>query len=325
MTSSTRSNTIPRKILVTSALPYANGSLHLGHLLETIQTDIWVRFQRLQGHDCHYICADDAHGTAIMLKAEENNRTAEAQIAAIKEEHERDFAGFNISFDNFHSTHSNENHELSKAIYLKLRDNQHIVKKDIDQLYDTEKGLFLADRFVKGCCPNCKAPDQYGDNCDACGSTYNASELIKPYSVYTGATPELKQSTHYFFALSEFTEFLTQWTQDGQHLQQSVSNKLKEWLEQGLHDWDISRDAPYFGFEIPDAPGKYFYVWLDAPIGYMASFKNLCDRTDGLNFEDYWSRESTAELYHFIGKDIINFHALFWPAMLESADLRTPN
>jgi methionyl-tRNA synthetase len=312
----------PRKILVTSALPYANGSLHLGHILETIQTDIWVRFQKHRGNSCYYVCADDAHGTAIMLKAEELGLTAEEQIARVKAEHEKDFAGFLINFDNFHSTHSDENRIFSEEIYLRLKANNHIASRKITQLYDPEKCLFLADRFIKGACPKCKAEDQYGDNCEVCGSTYSAAELINPYSTISGATPIEKDSEHYFFKLPEFTEFLKTWTRAG-HLQEQIANKLSEWLESGLQEWDISRDAPYFGFEIPNAPGKFFYVWLDAPIGYMASFDNLCQR-NGLNFEEYWGKDSTAELYHFIGKDIINFHALFWPSMLHSAQYRTP-
>ncbi len=312
----------PRKILVTSALPYANGSLHLGHILETIQTDIWVRFQKQRGNICHYVCADDAHGTAIMLKAQELGLTPEQQIAKVKAEHEIDFAGFLINFDNFHSTHSDENRIFSEEIYLRLKANNHIANRKITQLYDPEKCLFLADRFIKGSCPKCKAEDQYGDNCEVCGGTYSAADLIKPYSTISGATPVEKDSEHFFFKLPEFTEFLKAWTRSG-HLQEQIANKLSEWLEGGLQEWDISRDAPYFGFEIPNAPGKFFYVWLDAPIGYMASFENLCQR-NGLSFEEYWGKDSTAELYHFIGKDIINFHALFWPAMLHSAQYRTP-
>ncbi|HEY9032460.1 MAG TPA: methionine--tRNA ligase [Pseudomonadales bacterium] len=314
--------TARRTILVTSALPYANGPLHLGHILETIQTDIWVRFQKLRGHDCRYVCADDAHGTAIMLKAEQLGLTPEQQIANIKAAHEQDFAGFLIGFDNFYSTHSDENRYFSELIYQRLKANGHIAVRSIEQLYDPEKNLFLADRFIKGTCPKCKAGDQYGDNCEACGSTYTPAELIDPYSTISGATPVTRASEHYFFTLPAFTGFLQQWTRAG-HLQEQVANKLAEWLDAGLQEWDISRDAPYFGFEIPDAPGKYFYVWLDAPIGYMASSKNLCDR-EGLDFDLYWHKQSNAELYHFIGKDIINFHALFWPAMLESAGFRTP-
>ena len=312
-----------RKILVTSALPYANGSLHLGHLLETIQTDIWVRYQKQRGHQCIYVCADDAHGTAIMLTAEKNGLTPEQQIANVKAEHEKDFEGFLIGFDNYHSTHSDENKALSQEIYKRLRANGHIASREITQLFDPEKELFLADRYIKGTCPKCKTDDQYGDNCEACGATYSPADLINPKSAISGATPVDKASTHYFLKLSEFEGMLKEWTTSGR-LQPQIANKLGEWLEAGLQEWDISRDAPYFGFEIPDAPGKYFYVWLDAPIGYMASFQNLCDRTD-LNFDDYWGMDSNAELYHFIGKDIINFHGLFWPAMLESAGFRKPN
>ena len=311
-----------RRILVTSALPYANGAIHLGHLVEYIQTDIWVRFQKLRGHECYYVCADDAHGTAIMLKAEELGISPEQQIERVNAEHRVDFSRFLIEFDNYHSTHSPENRELSEYIYLRLRDNGHIATREINQLYDPEKQLFLADRYVVGTCPRCKAEGQYGDNCEVCGATYSPSELIDPKSAISGATPVEKSSTHYFFTLPDFSDFLSQWLSDG-HVAPEVANKLREWLDVGLKEWDISRDAPYFGFEIPDAPGKYFYVWLDAPIGYMASFKNLCERTD-IEFDDFWQRDSNAELYHFIGKDIVNFHALFWPAMLESAGYRTP-
>jgi methionyl-tRNA synthetase len=311
-----------RKILVTSALPYANGSIHLGHLVEYIQTDIWVRFQKLRGHECTYVCADDAHGTAIMLKAEQLGISPEEQIANVKAEHEKDFADFNIAFDNFHSTHSEENRELSSLIYTRLLDNGHIASRKITQAFDPEKQLFLADRYIKGSCPKCKAEDQYGDNCEACGATYSPTELINPKSVISGATPIEKESEHFFFKLPEFEAFLKDWTRAG-HLQPEVANKLSEWLDSGLQEWDISRDAPYFGFEIPGQTNKFFYVWLDAPVGYMASFKNLCDKTD-LNFDEYWKADSTTELYHFIGKDIVNFHALFWPAMLSSANFRTP-
>ncbi|MFY9178593.1 MAG: methionine--tRNA ligase [Venatoribacter sp.] len=311
-----------RKILVTSALPYANGSIHLGHLLEYIQTDIWVRFQKSRGHQCHYVCADDAHGTAIMLRAEQTGVTPEQLIANVKAEHESDFAGFHINFDNYHSTHSEENRILSEGIYKACRDNGHIAVRKIKQLYDPVKELFLADRYIKGECPKCGTADQYGDNCEACGATYTPAELKNPFSTISGATPVEKESEHYFFKLPDFQEFLKDWTRSGT-LQEEVANKLAEWLESGLQEWDISRDAPYFGFEIPDAPGKYFYVWLDAPIGYMASFKNLCDK-QGLDFDEYWGKDSTAELYHFIGKDIINFHALFWPAMLSTSGYRTP-
>ncbi|ADZ92133.1 methionine--tRNA ligase [Marinomonas mediterranea] len=312
-----------RKILVTSALPYANGPIHLGHMLEHIQTDIWVRFQKLRGHVCNAVCADDAHGTAIMIRAEQNGITPEELIDGVRAEHMKDFNDFLIGYDNYHSTHSSENQELSSSIYQALRDNGKISVRSITQAYDPEKGMFLADRFVKGTCPKCKAEDQYGDNCEVCSATYTPMEMINPRSVYSGATPIEKSSDHYFFKLPEFQEFLQKWTRSGT-LQTQVANKLSEWLDSGLQEWDISRDAPYFGFEIPDAPGKYFYVWLDAPIGYMASFKHLCDRTEGLNFDDYWAKDADSELYHFIGKDIVNFHALFWPAMLDCAGYRTP-
>ena len=315
-------NTSPRKILVTSALPYANGSIHLGHLVEYIQTDIWVRFQKMRGVDCTYVCADDAHGTAIMLKAEQLGHSAEQQIANVKAEHEADFAAFNIAFDNYHSTHSEENRELSNMIYGRLKANGHIASKSITQAYDPEKQLFLADRYIKGTCPKCKTEDQYGDNCEKCGATYSPMDLINPKSAISGATPVAKDSEHFFFTLPEFSDFLKGWTRAG-HLQDEVANKMAEWLDAGLQSWDISRDAPYFGFEIPGEPGKYFYVWLDAPIGYIASLKNLLDKK-GEDWQEYWKPDSTAEVYHFIGKDIVNFHALFWPAMLHSANLRTP-
>lgn len=317
-----RSMSHARKILVTSALPYANSDLHLGHMLEQIQTDIWVRFQNMRGNQCTYVCADDAHGTAIMLKAEEKGITAEEHIAIIKRDHEAVSKGFNIGFHNFHSTHSEENRELSYMIYERLKANKHIAVRSITQAFDPEKQLFLADRYIKGNCPKCKAEDQYGDNCEKCGATYSPIDLINPKSVISGATPIAKESEHYFFTLSAFTQFLKEWTRAG-HLQDEVANKMAEWLDDGLQDWDISRDAPYFGFEIPGAPGKFFYVWLDAPIGYLASQKNLLDRT-GEDWYEYWKPDSTAEVYHFIGKDIVNFHALFWPAMLHSANLRTP-
>ena len=316
-------STLPRKILVTSALPYANGSIHLGHLVEYIQTDIWVRFQKMRGNACTYVCADDAHGTAIMLKAEQLGRSAEEQIAAVKAEHEQDFADFHIGFDNFHSTHSNENKALSEEIYLALEANGHITRKTITQAFDPERNIFLADRYIKGTCPSCKTEDQYGDNCESCGATYSPTDLINAVSTLSGATPVEKESEHFFFDLPQFSDFLKHWTRSGT-LQTEVANKLSEWLDSGLQAWDISRDAPYFGFEIPGAPGKYFYVWLDAPIGYMASFKNLCDQRSDLSFDDYWSADATTELYHFIGKDIVNFHALFWPAMLHSANYRLP-
>ncbi|MGI2036698.1 methionine--tRNA ligase [Shewanella frigidimarina] len=312
-----------RKILVTSALPYANGPIHLGHMLEYIQTDIWSRFQKLRGHECHYICADDAHGTPIMLKAQQMGITPEEMIAQVQKEHQQDFADFNIQFDNFHSTHSEENRILASDIYLKLRDGGYIKTKTISQLYDPEKLMFLPDRFVKGTCPKCKSEDQYGDNCDNCGATYSTTDLINPKSAVSGATPIMKDTEHFFFDLPAFEGMLKEWIQSGS-LQQEMANKLNEWFEQGLKQWDISRDAPYFGFEIPDAPGKFFYVWLDAPIGYMGSFKNLCDKRDDLNFDDFWSLDSTAEVYHFIGKDIVYFHSLFWPAMLEGAGIRKP-
>ncbi|ROS05803.1 methionyl-tRNA synthetase [Sinobacterium caligoides] len=311
-----------RNILVTSALPYANGSLHLGHFLETIQTDIWVRFQKARANNCMYVCADDAHGTAIMLKAEQQGITPEQQIDNIRAEHMADLDGFLIEFDNYHSTHSEENREISAEIYKTLRANGHIANREITQLFDPEKEIFLADRYVKGTCPKCKAEDQYGDNCEVCSATYTPHELLNPFSTISGATPVEKASTHFFFKLPEFTDMLKQWTTSGS-LQPQIANKLNEWLESGLQEWDISRDAPYFGFEIPDEPGKYFYVWLDAPIGYMASFKNYCDKND-VDFDQYWGKDSTAELHHFIGKDIINFHGLFWPAMLESSGYRKP-
>lgn len=311
-----------RSILVTSALPNANGSIHLGHLLEHVQTDIWVRFQRLVGNHCTYVCADDTHGTAIMLRAAETGQAAEALIADIKAEHEADFGEFLIAHDNYYSTHSPENAHYSTHIYQRLREEDQIAVRSVDQLYDPGHQMFLADRYIVGGCPRCKAEGQYGDNCEVCGATYAATDLVHPVSALSGTTPELRKSEHYFFRLSNFTEFLRKWTTSGT-LQSQVANKLAEWLDAGLQDWDISRDAPYFGFEIPDAPGKYFYVWLDAPIGYMASFKNLCDRTD-LEFDDYWGADSSFEVHHFIGKDIINFHALFWPAMLHCAGYRTP-
>ena len=316
-----------REILVTSALPYANGDIHLGHLVEYIQTDIWVRAMKAQGHQVTYVCADDAHGTAIMLKAEANGVTPEEQIASVKASHEADF-------DNYHSTHSEENKQFSELIYRRLNEAGHISTKDVEQLFDPEKQLFLADRFVKGTCPECDSPDQYGDNCEVCGTTYDATELKNPRSTLSDATPVLKTSKHYFFDLPEFEQFLQDWTRSDNRLQTSVANKLQEWFEAGLTSWDISRDAPYFGFQIPDTPSdepdKYFYVWLDAPVGYMASFKNLCDKRAGteqaLDFDRYWAQENEhkTEVYHFIGKDIVYFHALFWPAMLAGSELRTP-
>ena len=311
-----------RKILVTSALPYANGPIHLGHLVEYIQTDIWVRFQKLRGHECHYVCADDAHGTPIMLRAQSEGITPEKLISRIGDDHRADFAEFHIGFDNYHSTHSDENRELASLIYTRLRDAGHIATRTITQAYDPVKEMFLPDRFIKGECPRCGAADQYGDSCEACGATYSPTELKNAVSAISGAKPIEKESLHYFFKLAQFEQLLRNWTGAG-HLQTEVANKLGEWFDDGLREWDISRDAPYFGFEIPEAEGKYFYVWLDAPIGYMASFRNLCDRT-GLDFDTYWRKGSEAELYHFIGKDIIYFHALFWPAMLHGANFRMP-
>jgi methionyl-tRNA synthetase len=314
----------PRKILVTSALPYANGPIHIGHLVEYIQTDIWSRFQKMRGHECYYVCADDAHGTPIMLRARQEGITPEALIARVAVEHKADFAGFRIGFDNYHSTHSEENRHYATLIYSRNRDKGHIAIRTITQAYDPVEHMFLPDRFIKGECPKCGAKDQYGDNCETCGASYSPSELKNPYSVVSGAKPIDKESEHYFFRLGDFEAMLKAWTRGG-HVQKEVANKLDEWFEAGLQEWDISRDAPYFGFEMPDHPGKYFYVWLDAPIGYMASFRNLCDRTPGLDFDTFWDRDSTAELYNFIGKDIVYFHTLFWPAMLHGADFRTPS
>ncbi len=314
---------LKRKILVTHALPYANGSLHLGHLLESIQTDIWVRFQKLRGADCLFVCAEDAHGTAIMLKAEESGVTPEQLIDAMRIEHLRDYADFHIEFDHFHSTHSEENRHYCELIYQRCEAQGHIATRNIVQAYDPEKNLFLADRYVKGTCPRCGTDDQYGDNCENCGATYSPADLVNPKSQLSGATPVEKESLHYFFRLPELEAMLKDWTRAGT-LQEQIANKLSEWLDAGLQEWDISRDAPYFGFEIPGAPGKYFYVWLDAPIGYMASFAWLCQQ-QGLDFDAYWGKDSDAELYHFIGKDIINFHGLFWPALLASSGFRLPS
>lgn len=315
-----------RKLLVTSALPYANGSIHLGHLVEYIQTDIWVRFQKMQGHTVHYVCADDTHGTPIMLRAEKEGITPEALIEKVHAEHSQDFAEFLVQFDNYYSTNSEENRQLSGNIYRALRANGKIATKTIEQYFDPVKNMFLPDRFIKGECPKCHAKDQYGDNCEVCGSTYSPTDLLNPYSAVSGATPVRKETEHYFFKLSECVDFLRDWTRSGT-LQAEAANKMSEWVgeagENKLSDWDISRDAPYFGFEIPDAPGKYFYVWLDAPIGYMASFKNLCSKV-GLDFDEYWKQDSSTELYHFIGKDILYFHALFWPATLQYSGHRTP-
>jgi len=343
---------MPRRILVTSALPYANGSIHLGHLVEYIQTDIWVRFQKMRGHQCYYVCADDTHGTAIMLRAEKEGITPEQLIARVLEEHKHDFAGFRVDFDNYYTTHSRETRELSEDIYRQLQKGGLIEVRSVEQFFDPVKRMFLPDRFIKGECPNCHTKDQYGDSCEACGKTYSPTELIAPYSVVSGAIPVRKASDHYFFKLShpDCRDFLERWTQVDDHLQEEARNKIREWFDQGLNDWDISRDAPYFGFEIPDAPGKYFYVWLDAPIGYLGSFRNLADRLEAdpasrplrqgmigerlpiapeLDFER-WVRPSSSdesddvEMVHFIGKDILYFHALFWPAMLHFAGYRTP-
>ena len=311
-----------RTILVTSALPYANGSIHLGHMLEYIQTDIWVRYQKQSGNRCVYVCADDAHGTAIMLRAQTLGMTPEELIADVKAEHEADFSGFHIGFDHYSSTHTEANRYYSELIYTRVRDAGGIAVRTISQLFDPEKELFLADRYVKGVCPKCGADDQYGDNCEACGATYQASELKNPKSTLSGETPVLKDSQHLFFELGQHTDFLKEWTRSGR-LQPEVANKLAEWIDGGLKSWDISRDAPYFGFEVPDHPGTYFYVWLDAPIGYMGAFKEWCDAYD-FDFDSVWSPESDAEVYHFIGKDIVNFHCLFWPAMLHQANFRTP-
>lgn len=312
-----------RQILVTCALPYANGPIHLGHMLEHIQADIWVRFQRMRGNEIHFVCADDAHGTPIMLKADQMGITPEQLIADVQQSHYADFCGFNISFDNYHSTHSDENRELSEMIYTRLKENGFIKSRTISQLFDPEKSMFLPDRFVKGTCPKCKAEDQYGDNCEVCSATYSPTELINPRSAVSGATPVVKESEHFFFDLPSFETMLKEWNRSGA-LQSEVANKMQEWFDSGLQQWDISRDAPYFGFKIPGTENKYFYVWLDAPIGYMASFKNLCKRKN-IDFDTFWKKDSSTELYHFIGKDIMYFHSLFWPAMLEGANLRKPS
>ncbi|HAN57088.1 MAG TPA: methionine--tRNA ligase, partial [Betaproteobacteria bacterium] len=312
-----------RKILVTSALPYANGAIHLGHLVEYIQTDIWVRFQKMHGHECYYVCADDTHGTPIMLRAEKEGITPEQLIARVHGEHLRDFTGFHVGFDSYHSTNSEENRELSGAVYLKLRNAGLIEQKTIEQYYDPVREMFLPDRFIKGQCPKCGAQDQYGDGCEVCGATYTPTDLVNPVSAGSGSTPVRRESEHYFFKLGDCETFLRDWTRSGA-LQNEAANKLDEWFTAGLQNWDISRDAPYFGFEIPDAPGKYFYVWLDAPIGYMASFKKLA-ADNGLDFDAWWKNGADTELYHFIGKDILYFHALFWPAMLKSAGYRAPS
>ncbi|MGB5833287.1 MAG: methionine--tRNA ligase [Thiohalocapsa sp.] len=316
-----------RDILITSALPYANGPIHIGHLVEYIQTDIFSRFQKMRGHNCWYVCADDAHGTPIMLKARAEGITPEELIARVADEHQADFDAFRVGFDNYHSTHSDENRHFATLIYERNRDKGHIAKRTIEQAYDPVEQMFLPDRFIKGECPKCGTPDQYGDNCESCGASYSPAELKNPRSAVSGAVPEQRASDHYFFKLGDFEDMLKAWTRGGS-LQPQVANKLDEWFEAGLQQWDISRDAPYFGFEIPDHAGKFFYVWLDAPIGYMASFQHLCDspagRQAGLDFDQFWAADSSAEVYHFIGKDIIYFHALFWPAMLHGADFRTP-
>jgi methionyl-tRNA synthetase len=311
-----------RRILVTSALPYANGPIHLGHLVEYIQTDIWVRFQKLSGQECYYVCADDAHGTPIMLRADQEGITPEELIERVGREHRADFSDFGVGFDNYHTTHSPENRELVYLIYQRLRDAGHIATHTVTQAYDPVKQMFLPDRFIRGECPRCGARDQYGDSCEVCGATYAPSDLKNPVSVLSGKPPIEKDSEHYFFRLQDFAPMLREWIHGG-HLQPEVAHKLEEWFQEGLRDWDVSRDAPYFGFEIPDAPGKYFYVWLDAPVGYMASFQDLGRRLN-LSFEEWWGKESQTELYHFIGKDIVYFHALFWPAMLEGAGFRKP-
>ncbi|MDG2289144.1 MAG: methionine--tRNA ligase, partial [Woeseiaceae bacterium] len=312
-----------RKILVTSALPYANGPIHMGHMVEYLQTDIWVRFQKLRGHDCTYVCASDSHGTPIMLKARELGVTPKALTEEISADFVRDFSDFGVEFDNYHSTHSKENEQLVGEIYNRLREAGEIYTRTIEQSYDEKEGIFLPDRFVRGTCPRCKSDDQPGDACEVCGTTNTPESLIDPISVLSGTTPVKRESEHYFFKLSEHQDRLRQWMSEAT-LDKNVVSKLNEWFDAGLNDWDISRDAPYFGFKIPDTEDKYFYVWLDAPVGYMASFKNLCDRSEHLNFDDYWNKDSDAELYHFIGKDIMYFHTLFWPAVLKGANFRTP-
>ena len=314
----------PRKILITSALPYANGPIHIGHMVEYIQTDIWARFQRMRGNECYYVCADDTHGTPIMLRAQQEGITPETLIARIGQEHQRDFAGFNISFDNYYSTHSEENRYFAEFIYKAARANGHIEQRTIRQAYDEQAQMFLPDRFIKGECPRCGAADQYGDNCEVCGATYSPTDLKNAVSAISGAAPVEKETEHYFFKLGHFESFLRDFLQSGA-VQKEIANKQMEWFEsdQGLSDWDVSRDAPYWGFKIPDTDDKYFYVWLDAPIGYLASFKNLCERT-GLDFDSFWRADSQQEVYHFIGKDIAYFHTLFWPALLHGAGFRTP-
>ncbi len=315
---------IHRKLLVTSALPYANGSLHIGHLLEHIQADIWVRFQKMMGRDCIFISGEDAHGTPVMLAAQQQKISPDTLVFQTAEEHKRDLSDFHINFDNFYTTHSPENEALTALIYQKMKDKGDIYSKTIKQAYDPEVHMFLPDRYVKGACPCCKAPDQYGDNCEVCGSTYSPLDLIDPKSIISGSTPIEKESEHYFFQLSNYSKFLHNWITHDHHLAEEISNKLLEWFKEGLHDLNISRDVPYFGFKIPETKNKFFYVWIDAPIGYMAAFKNLCNHRKQLNFDEYWSNPTKTQLYHFVGKDIINFHAIFWPAILKSAEFRTP-
>lgn len=314
-----------RDILITTALPYANGEIHLGYIIEATQADIWARFQKLCGHHCLFVSGNDAHGTGVMLSAQKQNITPEQLVTTLHAEHIKDLQNFQIEFDNFYTTHSSENEELLRFIYDRLYTNQDITTRTITQAYDPVENLFLADRFIRGTCPRCGAKDQYGDNCEVCGATYNPMDLIDPVSAISGATPVTKSSLHYFFRLEKYADFLQAWSRENHHLQPQVRNKLQEWFDEGLKQWDISRDTPYFGFEIPNAPGKYFYVWLDAPIGYMASLKNLCQRRPEINFEKYWKKGSEVELYHFIGKDIIYFHSLFWPAMLQAVDFRLPS
>ncbi|SNC58975.1 Methionine--tRNA ligase [Sodalis endosymbiont of Henestaris halophilus] len=314
---------LTKKILVTCALPYANGSIHIGHMLEHIQADIWVRYQRMRGHQVYFICADDAHGTPIMLKAQQLGITPQEMIHNINLEHQSDFASFSISYDNYHSTHSEDNRELSMLIYQRLKKHGYIKKKIISQLFDPDKAMFLPDRFVKGTCPKCHSHDQYGDNCEVCCATYNPTDLINPKSTLSESSPVIRESEHFFFDLPAFSDMLYSWTRSGA-LQDQVANKIQEWFKSGLQQWDITRDAPYFGFEVPDQPGKYFYVWLDAPIGYMSSFKNFCKKNSHINFNEFWDLNSKASIYHFIGKDIIYFHSLFWPAILEGSQFRKP-
>ncbi len=312
-----------RKILVTSALPYANGSIHLGHLVEYLQTDIWVRNQKMSGNACYYICADDAHGTPIMLKAKELDVKPEELIQKTYQEHVKDFEDFGIEFDNYYTTHSEENREYSEFIYNSLKDNGDIKSQEIEQFYDESAKMFLPDRYIKGICPKCGAEDQYGDACEECGATYSPTELKKPISIISNTRPSTKKTEHFFFKLSNYTDYIKKWMKKDS-VQSEIQNKLEEWLKDGLADWDITRDKPYFGFNIPGYDDKYFYVWLDAPVGYIASFKNMCDKKN-INFDEFWNHESECELYHFIGKDIAYFHALFWPAMLEASNFRSPN